>query len=544
MKQNNTSSKHRIIYAIYTITLMLIDWTRGSQVGSTWAWTVNMLGVVLCLFLITADGIKNFMKKKYVLWTVIMTVVLLGGYYLWTLLPAVIYRGKLLTAICNVWMIGACFMRLFEKNVKSILENWKYASKFALGGALLLLFMFLSVNEDFWPVWFMLLFILVYSLQIEQNEKKTIIDGIVDGIMISFFMLQGAAFVFRPFDDPDYRYPGIYSNTNMNALFYAIILIAFLYRLYRLRKGNKAIWRRILCFLFGAAMIGFSILTVCKTAWVAEAFCLLLYVVLADIRALKMKASQVVLRIALYGLVVMISVPIAYLPIRYLPPVFHHPIWYEGEYSESKVHSWDPVDSPKYVSFDEVMGAVSSRLKPIVDKLFASETYITSVYAEEIRDHNGIHVGPWFFPFEDEFTLTYSSYLGRAATWYYYTVNGKIMGHSNADGHHTGMGASYTWHAQNVFLQIWYYYGIPAGILFLIISWGTWGLSIRKSWKDDEEWKNGAIFVAMYLSLFLLFGLFEAVWYPGQMILTLAVFGPKLMMKDKDIHEEISNSSL
>ena len=50
--------------------------------------------------------------------------------------------------------------------------------------------------------------------------------------------------------------------------------------------------------------------------------------------------------------------------------------------------------------------------------------------------------------------------------------------------------------------------------------------------------------MVMYLSLFLLFGLFEAVWYPGQMILTLAVFGPKLMMKDKDIHEEISNSSV
>ena len=544
MKQDITSNKHRIIYAIYTITLMLIDWTRGSQVGSTWAWTVNMLGVVICLFLITADGVTNFLKKKYIIWTVIMAIVLLGGYYWWTIHPAVIYRGKLLTAICNVWMIVACFMRLFEKNVKSILEKWKHASKLALGGALLLLFMFLSVNEDFWPLWFLLLFILVYSWEIEKKETKAIIDGAVDGIIISFFMLQGAAFIFRPFDDPDYRYPGIYSNTNMNALFYSIILIAFLCRLYQLRKEQKAIWLRILCFMFGAAMIGFSVLTVCKTAWVAEVLCLLLYVVVADIRVLKMKASQVVLRMTLYGLVVMISVPIAYLPIRYLPPVFHHPIWYEGEYSESKVHSWDPVDSTKYVSFDEVIGAVSSRLKPVVEKLYSNENYLTCVHAEEISDPNGIHIGKMFFPWGDEFTQTYSSYLGRVATWYYYLGNAKIMGHSNQEGHHTGMGASYTWHAQNAFLQIWYYFGIPAGILFLITSCGTWVLSIRRSWKDDEERKDGAIFVVMYLSLFLLFGLFEAVWYPGQMILTLAVFGPKLMMKDKDIHEEISNSSV
>ena len=37
---------------------------------------------------------------------------------------------------------------------------------------------------------------------------------------------------------------------------------------------------------------------------------------------------------------------------RYIPALRHHPIWYD-DYSEEKVHSWDPIDSEKYTSLDE-----------------------------------------------------------------------------------------------------------------------------------------------------------------------------------------------
>lgn len=50
-----------------------------------------------------------------------------------------------------------------------------------------------------------------------------------------------------------------------------------------------------------------------------------------------------------------------YLADRWLPVILHHPIWFEGEWSEEKVHSFDPADSDKYVSFQEIIQTATGR---------------------------------------------------------------------------------------------------------------------------------------------------------------------------------------
>lgn len=527
MTETRRTRINSIIYTVCGFLLMLIDWSRGSQVGSTWAWTVNMMGIVICIMLFTADGWHHYIAAKYAIYSAVMLILFPLGYQFWLQHQTLIFRDKLLTAICNVWFIGICFIRLFDVYILEKTKRFQVRLIPALT-AIMFFWMFLSRNEDVWPAWFLCLFLVLYLWPTPREEATRIFDGLLNGILISFFILQGLAFVFRPFDDPDYRYCGMYSNPNMNALFYCVILIMFLIRLFLLRKDGKAAWRRIICFLFTCAMLAFSILTVCKTAWVVEFLLLTVYVIIIDIRRLGKKANWVVRQIIILGVCTFLCVPIVYLPVRYLPPIFHHPIWYDGEYSEARVHSWDPIDSDKYVSFDEVLGATSERMKPFIKKILPSSMLMTTVQAEEIKDHYGIHVGPWFFPFEDERTLTYSSYLGRMATWYYYFTHGNLLGHSNLQGHYTGVGETYIWHAQNVFLQIWFYYGIPAGILFLIVACGTWGKSIYQSWQLNNKSNGKVETIMMFLSLFLLYGLFEAVWYPGQIIMTLVVILPAL----------------
>jgi len=519
----------RCIYMLCTVAFMLIDWTRGSQVGSTWAWTVNMLGIVIGLMVVLTDGLEHYFKIKYGICTMFFVCLLPISYLWWQHNQEFIYRDKLLTAVANVWIISVCLLRLLE-NCTLLVEKLKRLSTLEITGALLLVFMFLSRNEDVWPIWFLALFLVVYLSGEKEVDTRIFVNGIVDGIMVGFFIIQGFAFVFRPFDNEHFRYCGLYSNPNMNALFYCIVCLSFLIRLYQLRKDRKPLWERVICFLFSGAVAGFTVLTISKTAWVSLFCCFVLYVVVLDIKQLKLKAKQVIARIILFLLVVTLCVPITYLPVRYLPPLFHHPIWYEGEYAEWKVHSWDPIDSDKYVSFSEMMGAISGRFKPVFEKLFSKEVVGTAtVHAQVEMDPRGIRIGNYFFEFDDEETLKYSSYLGRAATWYYYLFNGTLSGHSNQEGHYTGIGTSYNWHAQNAFLQIWYYYGIPAGLLFLFTIWGTWGKSLVQAWKNDDAKMDGTIIVMIYMTLFIIFGLFEAVWYPGQMILSLAVFAPRLM---------------
>lgn len=545
-KKSDKQLFYKIVYAVCGFLLMIIDWTRGSQVGTTWAWTVNMMGVVICLILFTADGWKNYYKTKYIVFTIFMLFMPPLGYQFWLSHQTLIYRDKLLSAICNIWVLGICGIRLVEFYRGRHISIKKQLSLHEVLVMVLFLLMLVSVNEDVWPVWFLALFIVCTLWPITNDEKYQVMNGLCTGIIASFFVLQGAAFVFRPFDTDYHRYCGIYSNPNINALFYSVVLIAFSFKLFQLRYHKKNKILQVLAYLFSIATIAFIILTVSKTAWVSVFLCIALYTICLEFGKLRQTCGKALVGILVSGILLAVCIPIVYLPVRYLPPVFHHPIWYEGEYAEWRVHSWDPWDSPKYVSFQEVTSAVSERLLPVVQKVFPAELLkLENVRAAE-QNPNGIYVGDKFYPYADENTLRYSSYLGRLATWHYYFTHGSILGHSNTEGHEVGIGYTYNWHAQNVFLQIWYYFGIPAGILFLVVSIGALFKSVKRAFCWDGRNGEMASFVMLFMTLFMSYGLFEAVWYPGQMIMTLAVFGPLLMKKNelKETNEEISYSSL
>ena len=73
------------LYMLCFIALMIIDWTRGSQVGSTWAWTVNMTGVVMAVILFSAYSPKEFIKPVYLIYSAICVIALPVSYYWWSL---------------------------------------------------------------------------------------------------------------------------------------------------------------------------------------------------------------------------------------------------------------------------------------------------------------------------------------------------------------------------------------------------------------------------------------------------------------------------
>ena len=506
----------RTIYTVCFFLLMVIDWTRGSQVGSTWAWTVNMTGVIMAVILFSAYGFKTFLKPVYLIYSAVCIIALPMAYWWWNLHQAAIYRDKLLTAVVNVWLLGVLLIRLlldvFVHKTKKL-----HFGKLEIIAMALLLWMFISVNEDVWPIWFLVMFELFYHTDYTQKDMADMKKGLLNGIILGFFVLQGAAFAFRPFDDINYRYRGIYGNCNMNALFYCVVWVAFLIKLYYCRKNHERKWKTVLCFLFSGALLGFLTLTISKTAWLSAFFVGVFYVIFADLVFLKKKAGKVTLSILTILLVMCISVPIVYSAVRYIPPVFHHPIWYEGEYDEDKVHSFDPWNSEKYVSFDSFIEEIFQRVKPYADLIYEKIGLQMSV----------VHAAgdTTVMDYDQETMDKYASALGRVGIWKYYLQNGTIMGHSSAEGHNIGFDKWYVWHAQNMFVQLWYYYGIPSAFLFVIaLGWG-----ILCSIKRILTGNDNAIICLLYLVLFGTYGLFECVWYPGQMILFLALLTPKFL---------------
>lgn len=508
----------QFLYTLCFIAFMLIDWTRGSQVGSTWAWTVNITGVVMAVILFSAYHPKELAKPVCMIYSVVCILALPISYNWWNLHQAAIYRDKLLTAVLNVWLLG-----IFV--IKMLLEVFVYKTrklqfhKIEILAAAMLLWMLLSKNEDVWPIWYLVMFGLFYHTEYKE-DIEALKQGMLNGIIWAFFLLQGAAFVFRPFDAPIRRYSGIYANCNINAMFYGIVWIAFMVKLYDIRKKHEKKWKEIFCFLFVGVLTAFSVLTISKTAWISMFVVGFIYVIFADFHFLEDKAGKVLEKLALYLGVVLICIPVVYGAARYLPPIFHHPVWYEGEYSEKKVHSWDPWDSEKYVSWEEFSEGVTARIVPFVRVIFGKyQSGIMVVQAADTAVADGKNDERDSQAFQD-----FASARGRIICWEYYLKNGTFIGHSSSEGHDE-LGF-YIWHAQNMFVQFWYYYGIPSAVLFLVVLVTLIFISIKKViYKDD-----GALLCLLYLVFFAIFGLFEATWYPGQMILLLAFLVPKFLL--------------
>ncbi len=523
----------RFLYTICFAALMLIDWTRGSQIGVVWAWTVNMQGVVMGVFLLSFCDRKLLRRKIYYIYTAICAVAIPVSYSWWFFHQESIYRDQLLSAVLNVWVLGFFVIYYALQYFGESRESRKGIDGVTILTVVMFLWILISANEDVWSLWYLVMFFLLSRTTLTKEDRKTLSKGMIDGILISFFALQGAAFIFRPFDSPHWRYSGIYANCNINALFYTIVLIAFLLKYYELRKQDALMWRQVLCFLFICAMYGFIALTISMSAACAAGAAGLLYLIMVEHRLLHRTKRQLLLQVGAFLLVFMISVPVNYLAVRYLPALFHHPIWYDGEYSEDKVHSFDAWDSEKYASFEEYMNASFKKIIRYANLISNRMGLSLQVDAEEYDW--GLTIGDEFYSYNDQSVYANSAFLGRLAIWSYYIEEANIMGHSNTEGHDIGDGG-YMWHAQNVFLQYMFYYGIPAMILLgIYLSWGL-GRSLRQINSGNDQ----ALIPLLFFAAFLVEGLFEAVWYPGQMILWMIFFSVVFWDKDKNETKNIN----
>lgn len=511
----------RFLYTLCFIALMIIDWTRGSQVGSTWAWTINMTGVVMAVILFSAYHPKEFLRPVYIIYSAIGVAALPAAYYWWLHNQAVIYRDQLLTVVLNVWLLGIFVIKLFLDTVIYKIKKLKFCKIEIITGIMLLLILF-SINEDIWAGGYLVMFGLFYHTEYSEDDMRALKQGMLDGIITAFFILQGLAFVFRPFDHPNHRYYGIYANCNMNALFYGIVWVAFLMGLYDARKRYSKKWKRLFCFLFAGALMAFDILTGCRTAWMAMIVTGFLYILIVDFNLLRYKTGQVLIKLFLYFLVVGISIPITYMAVRYLPPVFHHPVWYDGEYSEDKVTSMDAWDSEKYVSWEELSKGVTERIKPFfkaVIKRYCSGASMIVQAAEEVAIEEAGDTT------ETQLSRSFQSMQLRIDLWKYYLKNARMTGHFNSQGHKIEGISHRVWHTQNMFVQYWYYYGIPSGILFIVIMVLLLYENLKKILQKDDK----ALICLIYVIFFVMYGLFEVTWYPGQMVLFLAFFTPKFL---------------
>lgn len=506
---NEKLFRKKTLYTICFILLGMIDFVRHTQQESWWGPIVNCTGILLLVIILSEYKLKELMCRFSCIWTGI-SVILLAFSALWQDEHIFgIYKWTVFAAVPNIWLIGILLYRVAKKIFveKTLQIKWNITMILAI---VMVFFMMLSPYHAVWPLWFLAIFGLFYLTRFHDADFRDLQEAMADGIIIAFFILQIYAYGYRPFDVE--RYVGAFSNSNMAALHYLVTYTAVLFKLHFLTvKGGAKKWKAF--FFAGAAgLLGFQLLTMTRTAWVITAVITVLFGFLVMKRLWKKSRKAILVRGIALGLCALLLFPAVFATVRWLPPLRHHPIWYAGEWSENRVHSFDPPDSEKYTDFDEFMEEILKRLRIIGS--IRNPLVLKAQAAENIEYRVVTLNGPENLAASLRIRLTiYKAYL-EDLNW---------TGHGRQEGNYI-ITEPYTviWHPQNVWIQVAYYYGIPAGILFLILSVLILGKQIYAVMKNKE---NKYVFIPLFISIiFLMYGLTEIVWIIGQLILFLFLF--------------------
>lgn len=499
-------------YALCFLLLGLIDQRRGSADGTVQMIFANLTGAVMAMLLLPSIR-REFWRTKHVrIWSVVCIPLLIGGCIagkkVWQ------YPGQWYTAVLNVVLFGYTLLYAVWNREAIKKESRLHKGCFFMVTGILLL-MQLSVHKDVWPIWFLGMFGGFYLIGMAKEKEEAFIEGMLTGIIAWFFIQQTIAFGFRPYDYVRYR--GLYSGETQSGLFYMIVFCAFTGMWLLLKKRNARLVFRILCFLLSAGSVSFQLLTGGRSSFLGIIAAAVVAYMAYDI-VMSRSFRHWILQGLLLGLCALVLFPVVYGCVRYLPTILHHPVWFQGEYNEdASVRSFDPWNSERYVSFEEVLNSDIGRLLGIFGITFQMEEgqlqfalpMMLTVHAAEIGEPGDSPENPFYYE-EGEG----GNPLGvRAPIYHYYATHLNLTGHEGGGSFYMVGGSYYeateVSHAHNMFLQIAYNYGVIAGGLFLV--WNLWCL-LRLLRRKDLT----GIVCASFLAAILIYGLAEMATTTGQ----------------------------
>lgn len=537
MKEDKKQIKLHIIYTLCFFLMCLINWALGSQNGRIQFVATNLTGVLLAVIIASAYKISAFLKPIFAFWAIIGAFSCIFIYrFIYSQYP---YTGKVITALLNYYIYGFIIIKQFIeiKRKKSLCVN---CIAFSVS-VLMLLWMFFSRNEAFWPLWFCIIFGAYYVTEFDEKKEKLLYQSLVDGVIIGFFFIQGMALLFRPYDYG--RYLGLFANENMNALFYAISYGAFLSKWLLWEKTHKNIVFRVVIALISSGIFGFCLMTGSKSGLLAMGGETLVFLI-SIIGLEKKKVFSAVKYSIVIVLVAIISFPVCYVMARYLPTVHLHPVYFEGEWNEDKVQPGEPADSEKYISFETAMeygpGRIFSPIRSIMTNLEISDYSIDFLEKASASEDSVL-----LYSYDDGFDLRNAAmgcsglaqnwlakpnvFLcdsiknvdaepGRFSIYSFYINRLNLCGHSNSYITEMVKNEEVAPHAHNFLIQISFLFGVPAGLL-MIIMLAIYAIGYVRMIKHKEYFL--ACIIGCFVGTFVLFGLFEIDWLCGQLPFTL-----------------------
>ncbi len=463
----------------------------------------DLSGICMAGLILSHYSWKNVVEHKipYLIWSV---VAIAGLPFLFVAgmswLP---FLGDWVVVVFEIFIWGyvviATFINAFlEKN------RPKFHKKTVLIWLLMMFLMIISRSEQVWPFCYLVMFGCFYLTDYCKDERDDLLQGALNGIILSFFIFQGLCFLYRPYDAV--RYVGWYTNCNNNALYYVIVLAAVLTKLYGVKQKQSSKWLQGYYYLGVGTVLSFLFMTIGRASWITAiilTFFTLFFLYNHNGKKTWLRNGCIII------VCMCLTFPLCFAAARYIPPLRHHPIWFEEEWNPYKVHSWDPWDSEKYIDIDELLDAALGRVVETIMELIDHMVPALKASAAEANQ-------PLFG--END---TYDGFTVRTSIYKHFWDELNWRGHTRDEIGLQLTSAYWVGHAHNIFLQFGTDFGIPVMVLFAVLL--VW--SLVNCFRQCLVRKNTVVMGSfLWLQIPLLFGMFEYAWGAGSLVLFMLFF--------------------
>lgn len=356
----------RIIYIVCLVILCQVDQIAGSGTYETILGTKNRTLLVIGIIILTSNDFKDFIKLPYLIWIIVYGLYVLVSFEGW---KEVVEVEALLRT--NLWVAGLYGILLIRIVYKFSVERKKPQVRwipFIVCMVILLGMVFIRTDYD-WPKAILMICVFLFLTDFKEKDLNNLYCGILDGIIVGFFVIQIQAWMYRPYDDV--RYVGMYTHPNLNALFYLCAYCAVLGKWYLLKLKQKNVLFRIPFILLAGLIIGTMFYTGGRASFIAAVIMTFAFLVFQSISRKKWK----ILEFMLDGFVIVASIGMCILPafwlIRYIPMYVREPLYFVADEIsglDKKINKFDQNDSPKYIEFDEAIPEMFDRYLWFLDE--------------------------------------------------------------------------------------------------------------------------------------------------------------------------------
>ena len=524
----------RIIHVACFTGLCMIDQIIGSATGRIQYGLKNYTGIIIAIIILTAYKLKDFIKIPYFIWVIVFFI---GRYFAldWGKANAGNYR-EFQTNLWGIGIYGIVIIRMFYCWVVEKKKPHMKWGPFCIC-MVMLISMAVIQNGLAWPKALLGALLCFYLTDFEEKDLNNLYSGMAEGIIVGFFIIQGQAWMYRPYDSANMRYLGMYSHPSMNALFYVCAYCAVLCKWYLMKLKKQHIVFRFPFILLAGVIIGTTVFTGARTAMIVLGIITVLFLFFQMLSRRKWKIVELIID----GILLVVSIVVCFLPsyymIRYIPAYVDEPIYFESDNEDEKIQKGDPIDSEKYVELEEALERMYDRFSwffkeldarkdvridwkdivlPPMKVQAASDEWYEAFYNPE----DEVYIEPGTDKKHPLLTIeeAESDVTIRVSIYKYFLNHLSLIGEK---GNKQGVWLTkryYATHCHNVLLQFAYDFGIIialffVAVVFMLYNRVLFGLTEKKS----GAWYYRLFVTVSFATLFLAFGTLDIVWTYGQL---------------------------